>query len=104
MTSIGLRMLAISPKGKARGLKNKERPLQLAEVDSFPVWEATKRLTIFADFCNSKNRVKESRAKKRAPLIRRRAATPFPPRGRLKTLTEVAFSDSFPVWEAERAV
>ena len=31
------------------------------------------------------------------PLIRRRAATPFPPRGRLKTLlTEVAFSDSFP--------
>lgn len=38
------------------------------------------------------------------PLIRRRAATPFPPRGRLKILTEVAFSDSFPVWEAERAV
>ena len=66
--------------------------------------EATKRLTIFADFCNSKNRVKERRAKKRAPLIRRRTATPFPPRGRLKTLTEVAFSDSFPVWEAERAV
>ena len=67
--------------------------------------EATKRLTIFADFCNSKNRVKESRAKKRAPLIRRRAATPFPPRGRLKTLlTEVAFSDSFPDEEAERAV
>ena len=70
----------LSPKGKARGLKNKERPLQLAEVDSFPVWEATKRLKIFADFCNSKNRVKERRAKKRAPLIRRRAATPFPPR------------------------
>ena len=36
------------------------------------------RLTIFADFCNSKNRVKERRAKKRAPLIRRRAATPSP--------------------------
>ena len=40
-------------------------------------------LNIFADFCNSKNRVKERRAKKRAPLIRRRAATPFPPRGSL---------------------
>ena len=66
--------------------------------------EATKRLTIFADFCNSKNRVKESRAKKRAPLIRRRTATPFPPRGRLKTLTEVPFSDSFPDEEAENAV
>ena len=43
--------------------------------------EGTKRLTIFADFCNSKNRVKERRAKKRAPLIRRRTATPFPPEG-----------------------
>ena len=40
--------------------------------------EATKQLTIFADFCNSKNRVKERRAKKRAPLIRRRTATPSP--------------------------
>ena len=48
-----------------------------------PDGEATRWLTIFADFCNSKNRVKESRAKKRAPLIRRRTATPFPPRGRL---------------------
>ena len=26
----------LSPKGKARGLKNKERPLQSAEADSFP--------------------------------------------------------------------
>ena len=48
-----------------------------------PDGEATRRLTIFVDFCNSKNRVKERRAKKRAPLIRRRTATPFPPRGRL---------------------
>ena len=38
------------------------------------------------------------------PLIRRRTATPFPPRGRLKTLTEVPFSDSSPDEEAERAV
>ena len=85
-------------------MKNKERSLQFAEADSFPVWEATRWLTIFADFCNSKNRVKERCAKKRAPLIRRRTATPFPPRGRLKTLTEVPFSDSFPDEEAENAV
>ena len=58
--------------------------------------EAAKRQTIFASlcagtmrqgealgqgrrflmFCNRKNRVKESRSKKRAPLIRRRTATP----------------------------
>ena len=30
----------LSPKGKARGLKNKERPFLFAEADSFPVWEA----------------------------------------------------------------
>ena len=51
-----------------------------------PRGEALKkaRITLFAYFCNSKNRVKEGRAKKRVPLIRRRTATPFPPRGRLK--------------------
>ena len=56
-----------------------------------PRGEAAKRLTIFADFCNSKNRVKERRAKKRAPLIRRRAATPFPPRGRLDESKDYLF-------------
>ena len=28
----------LSPKGKARGVKNKERPLLFAEADSFPRW------------------------------------------------------------------
>ncbi len=30
----------LPPMGKARDLKNKERPLRFAEADSFPVWEA----------------------------------------------------------------
>ena len=38
--------------------------------------EALEQGRRFLTFCNRKNRVKESRSKKRAPLIRRRTATP----------------------------
>ena len=63
----------LSPKGKARGVKNKERPLLFAEADSFPRWgKQGERLEMeWCCYLNFKSKMQQ-------PLIRRRTATPSP--------------------------